>query len=112
MAFLFDHWPEHVLPQEECQKRLAPFAGLFVTAWRDAWGEWEALSPVFRNKMQPTTRAGILHNLVVFRVKELFAGKDGIEFCEKLGFFKMYIGEVIVVRLKRLGRDHLAKNIR
>lgn len=52
--------------------------------------------------MTPTTRAGIVHNAAAERARRLFAGIDGLEVCEQLGFFKLYVGDTVVVRLKRV----------
>jgi hypothetical protein len=108
---LFDMLPEGNLTQEEAEREIEPFANRFVEVWMCAWRQWQALPADFRGHMHPRTRANIVHDLAVGAARLAFPHTDSTECCERLGFFKIYIGERIVVRLKRLDGEHLACNI-
>jgi hypothetical protein len=112
MSYLFDFWPEQLLTKDEAHALLEPFFQGLVRCWREAWREWENLSGDFRGKLHPRDRAGILHSLAIAQAKLIFADVPGVQICQELGFFKLYIGDRAVLRLKRLGRDHLARNIK
>lgn len=103
--------PEGCLTEEEAKKELAPFAGKLVAIWRSAWDSWLKLPAEFRGKMLPRTRANIVHDLAVAQAKEDFHEVAIAESCEALGFFKLYLGERALIRLKRVDQDHLACNI-
>lgn len=108
---LFDMVPNGYLTEEEAKNELMPFSAGFVSVWRNAWKTWLELPPEFRGMMQPRTRANIVNDLAVAKAKELFRDEPAAQTCEALGFFKLYIGERIVIRLKRLDQGHLACNI-
>jgi hypothetical protein len=108
---LFDMVPDGYLTEEEAKKELAPFASKLVAIWRSAWNTWLALPAEFRGKMLPRTRANIVHDLAIAQAKEDFRDVATAETCEALGFFKLYIGERVLIRLKRVNQDHLACNI-
>lgn len=108
---LFDMVPEGYLTEDEAKKELAPITSRLVGVWRFAWKTWLDLPAEFRGMMHPRTRAGIVHDLAVAKAKEEFRDVVTAEPCEALGFFKRYIGERVLIRLKRVSQDHLACNI-
>jgi hypothetical protein len=112
-GFLFQPWPEGLLSQDKAQRLMAQYADRFSQIWRDAWGIWEqGIAPELRSYLRPSTRSGIIHDAAVARAREILAEDEGIEFCKHLGFAKIYVEGIAVIRLKRVGRDHLAKNIK
>src|SRR4051794_2335613 len=112
MTFLFNEYTDGFLSRQDAEALLAPYAERFAACWQRAWCGWEALAEDFRGRMTPTTRAGIVQNLAVSYAKETFAGDETVRVCEELGFFKLYIREKVIVRMKRLNRDYLAANVK
>src|SRR6266540_5726293 len=112
MSYLFDFWPDHLLTKDDAERILKPYVDRLVRCWRDAWDEWESLPAETRGKLHPRDRAGVLHSLAISRAKLSFAEAAAVDVCMELGFFKLYIEDKIVLGLKRLGRDHLARNIK
>ncbi|MFO0851367.1 MAG: hypothetical protein U0871_22840 [Gemmataceae bacterium] len=108
----FDEPPSGYLTRAEAERQLVPLANDFSEVWHGAWTDWLSLPDEIRSQLAPTTRANVVHDLAVGRAKGVFGQRDGFRVCEELGFFKLYVGNSIVVRLKRLGDDdHLARNI-
>jgi hypothetical protein len=116
MKWLFDCWPDGLMDREVAERLLAPYSQRLCECWFGAWTDWKTeVSEGGRARLTPTTRAGVIHNFAISRVKAILAGEGGIEICEKLGFFKFYVAtddQMAVVRFKRLGRDRLARNVR
>jgi hypothetical protein len=111
-AFLFDFWPEYLLSKEQAQELLAPYTSSLASCWRYAWKGWENQPAEFRGQLTTTTRAGIVQNLAVSQARLVFADIPEIRVCEELGFFKLYLSDKAVVRLKRVNRDYLARNVK
>jgi hypothetical protein len=115
VALLYPDWPDGVLSLEAAQQLVTAFGDGFNDVWDGAWSDWIGESEKTRGIMRPSTRSGMIHDFAVARAKEVFRGVKGVEICEKLGFFKMYIvgkAGIALVRLKHLSSDHLAKNIK
>jgi hypothetical protein len=112
--FLFPEYTEGLLTVDQAREILCPLASRFADCWRSGFTGWrEGVTPETRSRLTSTTRAGIIHNLAISRAKELFpAGDDGARICEAIGFFKLYVQNKAIVRLKRVGRDFLAANVK
>jgi hypothetical protein len=111
MDGFFDFHTEGYPTKEEIQPILDPFVDRFATCWQRGWGRWDGLAEDDRSRLSPIARAVFVQNIAVSFVKETFAGVDGIVTCEELGFFKVYIQNAVILRMKRLDRDYLASNV-
>jgi hypothetical protein len=105
---LFDQWTEGFLSKKEAEEVFAPYAQRLASCWWGAWTRWKLQDTDFQVRMTPATRAGILQNLAASFAREVFAGEEKVRIDETLGFFKIYIDDKAIVRLKRLGSNHLA----
>lgn len=97
---------EGLVAQPEVKTIVSPFTDLLANAFYGGWNEWLSLPAESRSKIGPMHRGGVIHEFAVKRaIAEIVAGNDpAIEICT-LGFFKIYIGRVLVLRLKKLTSD-------
>jgi hypothetical protein len=116
MGCLFDETPEGYLSEQDAKRVIAPYSELLNEAWRDGWEDWLSFDAVKRSRLLPRTRACSVNDFAVARARQLFGDRPGVRTCDELGFFKLRIrspeDELVIVRLKRLGVDHLARNIK
>lgn len=104
--FAWDY--EGLMTQDEAQSLLVPHADKFGCCLTGAWEEWRGVSPLTRPKISSMQRGGFVHDLIIDRAKEMFApdqdGNPDPQICTE-GFFKIYVGDKIVVRFKKLQAD-------
>lgn len=109
---LFGFAVEGLLTEEQTTELVRPLASPLVACWYRAWKGWKAIPEDLRIRINqsPTARANVVNALATSYAKELLPEIDSIEICEDLQFFKFYIGDTAVLRLKRLDDDRLARN--
>jgi hypothetical protein len=115
MSLLFNLDPEGSPSQDEAKQIIAPFASELCQCWHDGWNDWMTeISAVGRSKLSKRSRANDLNDFAIHAAIGRFSNRPNIILDTELGFFKLYIGATaeIVLRFKRLNRDHLAKNVR
>lgn len=113
---LFADWPEHYMDLPTARRLLEPHAPQFNAAWDHALTMFNGTSDQFRAATRAVTRANIMHDHSSDFLRTALGGVPGITFCERLGFFKIYVenehGDVAVVRNKHLDLNYLASNVK
>jgi hypothetical protein len=110
---LFDFGqPEGTPGQREALAILTPhFPDLIdsvETGWRDFNSE---VTESGRARMEARTRANIVSDFTRDRAIALFSGRSGVRPCLALGFFKLYVDDRVVLRIKKLDGDLLPTNV-
>ncbi|QDT43452.1 hypothetical protein Pan241w_35530 [Gimesia alba] len=107
---LFSFATEGQLSKDEVCELMLPLYDDFCYVFHSAWDEWQGQIPAAtRDKVTPMQRGGFVNDLAVDYAKNMFRNreKQQIHICEKLNFFKLYIGGTkIVARLKKLQPDY------
>jgi hypothetical protein len=110
---LFDYGqPDGTPGREEALTILAPYFPDLIdsieTGWRDFSSE---VSDSGRSRLEARTRASIVSDFIRDRAVALFSEQPGVQLCMDLGFFKIYVHDRIVLRLKKLDVELLAANV-
>ncbi|HEV3339873.1 MAG TPA: hypothetical protein VG125_05940 [Pirellulales bacterium] len=115
-VWLFDYWPDGQLGEEAVRAMMQPYRSILCDCTHGGWADWQnEVTESGRSRLSPTTRAGVVHNFTIARLKLALSANLNIQICERLGFFKFYVSngdDLAVVRFKRLGRDRCARNVR
>ena len=64
------------------------------------------------HRLSTRSRASIISDFTRENAKLLLGSMDGVEPNEDLGFFKIYVNGMAVLRFKRIGSDGIARNLR
>jgi hypothetical protein len=110
---LFDFGqPEGTPGQHEARVILTPhFPDLIdsiETGWRDFHSE---VTESGRSRMEARTRANVVSDFARDRALTIFSGRPGLRACLDLGFFKLYVADRIVLRIKKLDGELLPTNV-
>jgi len=82
-------------------------------AWFDGFDNWRAeITDTAKAQLTSRSRACCVNDFAVESAKQLLAGVEGVELDVALGFFKIYVDDRFVVRLKRLNGNRLARNVK
>jgi hypothetical protein len=113
MDYLFDMTPEGSPGQEEAMAAIERIRGLLRDTWFAGMDEWkEQVTKRAKDQLTNRSRACCLNDFAVEAAKQRLVGIDGIDLCAALGFFKIYLDDKYVLRLKRLNRNRLARNVK
>lgn len=101
-------WVHHdQLSQDSCIHLLAPHFDVFSGALFGAWNRWmDSIHPDTRADISTMQRGGVIYDLACARARVLIATQEGLEPCDELGFFKVYVQDQLVVRFKKLRNDY------
>jgi len=116
MPPVFDFELEGLLTRDQAIQLVGPLKQPLANCWQFAWRDWDALPEEFRARVSasPIARANVLNALAVSYAKELLPAGVGIEPCDDLHFFKIYVTQgplAAVLRFNGLGRDGAVHNI-
>lgn len=107
--FLFEDCAPTSISQERAQELLEPRLPMLTNALQGAFDEFKTgITPGTRRKLKNGVRGQNVTNLIWEHVRDEFTGCEGIEFCDRLGFFKLLIENEVIVRFKRLNSNLLA----
>jgi hypothetical protein len=103
---VFPFGMEGALTKAQVRSELAAYEGQLADAWHGAWNEWMSLPAESRAKIGPMQRGGVVHDFAVDRATGFFPGDQGATtwVCRD-GFWKLYVNDKIVIRLKKLRAD-------
>lgn len=104
--------PKHILSLEEAEKLFEPYKQLLSEAIQEGWDEWERFYKPKHHVLRPRARASIVYDEIVHSVAQKFAGLPGVEFKPHRSSFLLYIGDRIIVRFKKFGKNGRCSNIR
>jgi hypothetical protein len=110
MPQLLMPWGDQPHSEMECRELLFPALELFTIAHGNAFNKWEDIDGDTRSDISIMQRGGVLHDLITAQVSQLLNNEpmEGVEVC-KLGFFKLYVGDKVVVRFKKLAENHVVE---
>jgi hypothetical protein len=75
---------------------------------------WEYYTKNFQKdqfRLEKRTRAGIIRDIMIDYVKQLFHGVDNISISNSNGLFLLIINESIVIKFKKLKSDYTPSNV-
>ena len=103
----FPDWmlPDDYLNETQAKEYMAAYAPVLSGLWSVAWERYRRLPLDVRTDLRNVTRSGIVRDFMVVSARKEFAHsrwQDRVALCDELGFFKIYLGDKVVVRLKRL----------
>lgn len=112
-GYLFEMVPDDEPSREEAMNAIARIREQLLSAWLIAMDEWQA-ELTLRAKTQLTnrSRACCLSDFAVEAAKQLLGGTTEVDLDPDLGFFKIYLDDRFLLRLKRLNHNKLARNVR
>lgn len=105
---IFDTGTPGRMSQEEAINVAEHYYRYFVVAVYDALDIYHENPNTFTEKIAPFVKGQCVTNLIWANVRESLVGFEGVEFCDKLNFFKLILGNKVIVRFKRLNRGLLA----
>lgn len=97
-----------LLTMDEARDRLDPLTDkLLVGVHRTAMGTWTSFvrdQPALAAMLNATTRAGIIHDVIVNAARKVLHQVEGVREIEGAGFFVMAIKEDLLIRFKFVPR--------
>jgi hypothetical protein len=104
--------PEGTPGPRDAQAILSPYADELVGCIQTGWGNYHSeVTPAGRSKLEPRTRANIVNDFARDHALATFSGRPDLHTCTDLGFFKLYVADRLVLRIKKLGPDLLVANV-
>lgn len=107
-AFLFDTDCPGNISQQRAQELVEPYLAGFARATQAAFRGLNSMDREVRDKLRPSVRGQVVTDLIWSHVQDELTEMDGVEFCQRLNFFKAIIVGEVVVRFKRLNNHLLA----
>jgi hypothetical protein len=75
-----------------------------------AWSEYSALPDSVRITLSTVTRAGIVHDQMVYRAIRYFGGVDGVKIIDLQKLFLFIFNQRIALRFKKFDNELLSRN--
>lgn len=108
MSWLFEIEPPNHVGIQESKLILDPFRESLAKSVLRGFADWfEFMSPDGRGRTKSCSVAICVNNFIEERVKEALLGEEGIVGCRKANFFKIFVGDKIVLRFKKLTDEYL-----
>lgn len=108
MGLLFEYVPPGKASKSEVQDILEPHREELSTCVLRGFADYFTwVAPDGRARAKSCTMSMCVNNFVEERVKETFATASDIKACNSNCFFKLYVGDRIVVRFKKLTDEYL-----
>jgi len=108
---LFEVGEPQSFDQARAEMLVEPLLPYFAEAFHGAFTEFRlGVDETTRAKFSGRVRGQVVTELAWVHVQDQLTEWDEIEFCSKLGFFKVIVDSEIVIRFKRLNADLLAKS--
>lgn len=88
------------------QQAIKPIEPALTDGLTMAAGRWETLlneRPELAHPLDATTRANFIHDHACSEVEQRIADVEGVQVADGLGFFALYVGTEILLRLKFVG---------
>jgi hypothetical protein len=103
--------PKHLLTWEDAEEALNPYTLLLAECIQHGWDEYKRFYEPKHHILDARARAAIVFSEIVFRAQEKFSGIEGVKFEKKDNSFLLYIGEVIILRFKKLRKNGRCSSI-
>lgn len=108
-TMLFDLGEPQSFDQARAEASVEPLLPYFAEAFFGAFTEFRlGVEEATRAKFGGRVRGQVVTELAWAHVQDQLTEWEEIEFCNKLGFFKVIVADEIVIRFKRLSGDLLA----
>lgn len=100
------------LGAEKAELILRPYSETLAACCIQGLRDYHAwISPEGQVRQSSAAAAFDINCFLVERVREAIRGWDGVEADDECGFFKVYVGEEIALRFKKVNRKLLAANV-
>lgn len=99
------------LSATEATTLLEPYLPLVAQAIREAWARYCRMDPADRRSFEKRTRACIINDFMVERLRELTAGDPNVRAVPRHGHIRFAMVDKVVLRLKKFDRQLRARNI-
>lgn len=104
--------PKHLLTLKEAEDRLNPFKPLLNHCIQHGWDAWRQDCANKHRVLRPRSRAAIVFDEIVAKAQEVFDGKPDVFFKVKGNSFLLFIGNDVIIRFKKIGRNGRCSNIK
>lgn len=106
---LFAYTPVNLLTEEEAFAIVEPHREAFCDCCLKGAADWyRFVLPEGRKRLRSITRSVCVSDFVREHIKDHFRGVEGAVLCQRLGFLKLFLGDRVVIRAKKLTAEYLA----
>lgn len=106
-----DNPPRHLLTSKDAERRLEAHKQRISRCIRGAWEAFDRDYAHKRHILNPRSVASIMWDEIIHRTQPEFAGIDDVVLKPQNNSFLLYIGQGIVIRFKKIGKDGRCRNI-
>jgi hypothetical protein len=103
--------PKHLLTSKEAEEQLQPYKSLLEECIQHGWDAWEKDYKHKRHILSARSRSAIVFDEIVFHAESKFAGLAGVTPKRHRNTFLLYIGNTIVIRFKKMGKNGKCSSI-
>jgi len=103
--------PKHILTLKEAEGRLNPYKALLNQCIQHGWDAWRHDYTHKHRVLRARSRASIIFDEIVAKAQEVFDGIPDISFKLKGNSFLLFIGNDIIIRFKKIGKNGRCSNI-
>lgn len=103
--------PDHILTLKEAEALLNPYTALLNQCIQHGWDAWRIDYANKHTILTPRTRAAIVFDEIVAKAQGVFLGKPNVRFERKRNSFLLFIGDRIIIRFKKIGKNGKCSNI-
>jgi hypothetical protein len=103
--------PKHLLTLKEGEEKLQPYKNLLEECIQHGWDSWEQDYKHKHHLLSTRARAAIVFDEIIFHAESRFSGLPGVTFQRRHNTFLLHIGDDVVVRFKKIGRNGKCSSI-
>jgi hypothetical protein len=103
--------PDHVLSKSQAEDLLEPHRARLDQCIQHGWIAWTQDYAHKHHILSPRARAIIIFDEIAAKAKELFS-IPGVVFAPKNNSFLLFIGDNIIIRFKKIGKNGRCSNIK
>jgi hypothetical protein len=103
--------PRHLISAKAAEEQLQPYKLLLEECIQHGWDTWETFYKPRHHILQARSRSSIVFDEIVFHAQSKFSGLPGVTFQRHRGTFLLYIGDSIVIRFKKIGKNGKCSSI-
>ncbi|MHB8542042.1 MAG: hypothetical protein ACYDCD_14050 [Candidatus Acidiferrales bacterium] len=103
--------PNHLLTLEQGEDQLQPYLELLAECIQHGWDAWEKDYAHKQHILTARSRSAIVFDEIVSRAQSTFSGLPGVNFQRARNTFLLYLGDNIVIRFKKIGKNGKCSSI-
>lgn len=103
--------PRHLISAKAAEEQLQPYKLLLEECIQHGWDTWETFYKPRHHILQARSRSSIVFDEIVSHARSKFSGLPGVTFQRHRGTFLLYIGDSIVIRFKKIGKNGKCSSI-